>query len=175
MKNFEQSIYPELSELGAQRKLEGTLDEEFYEVGDMRLQTPAGVQYSITLTNTGDAILLQGEVRTQAKTECARCLEEAEVEICGEAQGYFLLEQKEEVEGYEEDEFDVISQDGKFDISDSILAALVDATPFVILCKVDCKGLCAQCGANLNEGTCSCSDEPDPTNPFSVLANLKFD
>jgi uncharacterized protein len=30
-------------------------------------------------------------------------------------------------------------------------------------CKPDCKGLCAQCGQNLNEGQCDCDAEPiDP-------------
>ena len=28
--------------------------------------------------------------------------------------------------------------------------------PIVVLCKEDCKGLCAQCGTNLNEQICSC-------------------
>ena len=50
------------------------------------------------------------------------------------------------------------------------------ATPFVILCKEDCKGLCPTCGADLNEGPCACdsSDDIDPDNPFAVLKNLKF-
>lgn len=29
--------------------------------------------------------------------------------------------------------------------------------PTKFLCKPDCKGLCPQCGKNLNEGKCSCS------------------
>ena len=36
------------------------------------------------------------------------------------------------------------------------------------LCKDDCKGLCAKCGKNLNEGECSCDTrETDPR--FDVL------
>lgn len=175
MKEFKQSIYPELFELGAQRTLEGILDEESYAVGDIFIQTPSGISYNLTLTNTGEAILLQGTVTAAAHTQCARCLEDAKLEIEGEVEGYFLLESTNEPEGYEEDEFEIIDSDGNFDISSSLLAALVDATPFVVFCKEDCKGLCPQCGQNLNEGACSCAQEPDPLNPFSVLANLKFD
>ena len=67
-------------------------------------------------------------------------------------------------------------EDGKFDAAGPIEAALVYATPFVILCKEDCKGLCPTCGADLNEGPCACdsSDDIDPDNPFAVLKNLKF-
>ena len=175
MKEFKQSIYPELVDLGASRNIEGVIEETSYNVGDMCLKTPAGISYNINLTNTGDAILLQGDVYAHACTECARCLEAAEIDICGDVEGYFLYEGKQELSDFEEDEFELISDDGKFDISSSILAALVDATPFVILCKQDCKGLCLHCGANLNKSTCDCSDEIDSTNPFSVLADLKFD
>ena len=38
------------------------------------------------------------------------------------------------------------------DIKDTIMLDY----PIRILCKEDCKGLCAECGENLNEGTCSC-------------------
>ena len=56
-------------------------------------------------------------------------------------------------------------------------------TPFVVLCKPDCKGLCPVCGANLNEGDCEHvaqlehkrSEDARAANPFSVLSNLTFD
>ena len=31
------------------------------------------------------------------------------------------------------------------------------------LCRPDCRGLCAQCGADLNEGSCGC--EAEATDP----------
>ena len=34
---------------------------------------------------------------------------------------------------------------------------LGSAIVFPPLCKPDCKGLCPQCGKNLNEGKCGCS------------------
>lgn len=34
--------------------------------------------------------------------------------------------------------------------------------PLQILCSHDCKGLCIQCGANLNEGDCDCQAPVDP-------------
>jgi uncharacterized protein len=30
--------------------------------------------------------------------------------------------------------------------------------PLQTLCRPDCRGLCSQCGQNLNEGSCQCSD-----------------
>lgn len=36
------------------------------------------------------------------------------------------------------------------------------ALPSKILCKDDCKGLCINCGKNLNTGQCSCQKPVDP-------------
>lgn len=44
--------------------------------------------------------------------------------------------------------------------------------PFQPLCKEDCKGICSNCGADLNVGRCACSKILSK-NPFSVLKNLK--
>ncbi len=74
----------------------------------------------------------------------------------------------EEVVGY-------VDKDGNIDLSDACLAALVYATPYVIVCKDDCKGLCPKCGVNLNEDpTHNHDDEIDPSNPFAFLKDYKF-
>jgi uncharacterized protein len=45
------------------------------------------------------------------------------------------------------------------------------ALPLSTLCKADCRGLCSRCGANLNEGRCTCDDEA-PSSRFSSLAEI---
>jgi uncharacterized protein len=43
--------------------------------------------------------------------------------------------------------------------------------PIQVLCDPNCRGLCSQCGANLNEGDCGCA--PDTTaSPLAGLAAL---
>ena len=176
MKPFSISIFPELPVFGAVRVLSGTLDETDYIVGGAAFTLPEGIVYDLLLTNTGEAILLTGTVKAKAQTECDRCLAPVTFDVAGEVEGYYLLEQSEDVEGYERDEFEVISSDGSFDIAPAIQAALVYATPFVIVCKDDCKGLCPHCGADLNEGPCSCgADGIDPLNPFSMLSGMDLD
>lgn len=45
--------------------------------------------------------------------------------------------------------------------------------PVTPLCKADCKGLCARCGANLNSGLCACPEEEgDPR--MAALRGLKL-
>ena len=171
------SIYPDLTEPASMRPLEGALDVSSYNVGGMKLDTPHGVRYDLQLTNTGEGILLSGEVRCSATTPCARCLKPTTIEVVGNVEGYYLLEPAQSIEGFEEDEFDLCEPDGSFDIAPAIIAAIVHETPYVVLCEEDCAGLCPTCGADLNEGPCGCDaqDEVDPLNPFAVLKNLSFD
>lgn len=168
------SIQPDLVEPASVRPLEGTLDIDSYHVGGMDLHVSGGIHYNLLLTNTGEGILLTGTAGCTATTPCARCLEPTSLDVEGEVEGYYLMEEAPAVDGYEDDEFEVMQPDGTFDIAPAIVAALVHATPFVVLCKEDCAGLCPQCGANLNEGPCACdaTDDVDPLNPFAVLKEL---
>lgn len=43
-------------------------------------------------------------------------------------------------------------------VSDDIFLSL----PSKFLCRADCKGLCPDCGQNLNDGPCSCKKAVDP-------------
>ncbi len=177
MDEFIVAAYPQLSEPASTKVLEGTLAWGYFAVGAMRLDTPNGIAYRVELTNTGEGIVLSGTASCTATTECTRCLKPTNIDIEGQVEGYFLLQPAEELEGYERDEFECVDADGNFDIAPAIHAALVYATPYVILCKDDCAGLCPKCGADLNEGPCECdlADEDDSDNPFAVLKNLKFD
>ncbi|MCQ5072305.1 YceD family protein, partial [Adlercreutzia sp. DFI.6.23] len=66
--------------------------------------------------------------------------------------------------------------DAAYHLVPLILAALLLEVPLVPLCDDDCKGLCPQCGANLDEGPCGCSrDEADvEASPFAALKNFDF-
>jgi uncharacterized protein len=50
---------------------------------------------------------------------------------------------------------------------------LVVAIPIRILCREDCRGLCPECGANLNRGECSCQPAADPR--WDALRKLSKD
>jgi len=41
------------------------------------------------------------------------------------------------------------------------------------VCSEECKGLCAQCGANLNAGSCRCVNKDRPS-PWSALNDLNL-
>ncbi|MCL2888859.1 MAG: DUF177 domain-containing protein [Eggerthellaceae bacterium] len=137
--------------------------------------------WEVKLTNTGDAFLLVGRVGGRAKTACARCLEEFALELEGEIEAYYLLsEQSIPPDDMDEDEYEVLPKDNVIDLSTAIKAALLLELPLVPLCKLECKGLCLSCGADLNTAPCECRRETEAEgvgkkeSPFSVLKGFPF-
>lgn len=141
------------------------------------------LKWQVEITNTGDAFLVMGTVEGDATTSCCRCLEAVDVPFMGEIEGYFLIDAEggEAPEDMDEDEFDVLPENGKIDLAALIYAAVLIEAPLVPLCDDECKGICLNCGANLNNEECTCepvdevADEVGANNPFAALKGLKFD
>ena len=161
---------------------EGTLDLPTLESGPDEYRFVGPIEWSAEVTNTGDAFLVMGRAKGVAKTLCARCLEDVEYSLEGDIEGYFLIsEETAAPDDMEDDEFDVLPENHVIDMVPLIGAALIMDMPRIPLCSDDCKGLCPQCGANLNEGPCGCgADEEleafeEAKNPFAVLKNLDLE
>ena len=158
----------------------GHVDATSYTVGEKEFQLPSGASYDVVFTNAGDGILVTGIVRAEATGECDRCLDPASFEVAGEIEEYYLFAEPEDPEAYE-DGFELLGEDRVIDLSDAVSDAIVMDTPFVLLCKPDCAGLCPTCGANLNHEQCDCAEHAEEAwtesdeNPFAALKGLKFD
>jgi uncharacterized protein len=47
-------------------------------------------------------------------------------------------------------------------LDDLVRQEVILAVPFSPQCRAECRGLCPQCGQDLNAETCSCAPPPDP-------------
>jgi uncharacterized protein len=66
----------------------------------------------------------------------------------------------------------VIEETGVMDLVEPVREEFILSLPLRALCKEDCKGLCDQCGENLNQAKCTCEEaEIDPR--FASLLQLK--
>jgi uncharacterized protein len=108
----------------------------------------------LVLESLVEGILASGPVDATVSLTCARCLSAFESAIRVDVQEVFAPGAS-----LEDDEYPLI--DGMIDLGPMIRDAVVLAMPFAPLCKVDCLGLCPRCGADRNEGECSCSPEVD--------------
>ncbi len=173
------SIESGLTSPGDTVSVQDRIDVDSFTIGGRDLTVKDGISYDVLLTNTGDGILATGMARFEADTTCDRCLGPAHLDVNAEISCYYLHEEpQDDVE--DESDFGLIDDsDGTIDLSEAIQGGLAMEIPYVVTCTDDCKGLCPQCGANLNDGPCGCVIEHDPDfdrpNPFAALAALKFD
>lgn len=74
------------------------------------------------------------------------------------------------LENEENDDFILLEQE-QLDLTELVQADMLLELPYKSLCREDCRGLCPQCGKNLNEGLCGCrSQSVDPR--LEVLRQL---
>jgi len=99
-------------------------------------------------------LLVQGAVETQVRLECVRCLEPLALPITLELEERFGLAGASRGQ----DVTYVVNDDGWLDLVPLLREQAWVAMPMKPLCRPNCKGLCAQCGANLNLEPCVCED-----------------
>ena len=124
----------------------------------------AAVAVKGTYCYDGNHIVVSGTICTTGIYICSRCLTPVSVD---------RNETLSEVYGTEAElPEDVLPYNGEYiDLTETIRETLILSEPMRVLCRPDCKGLCPQCGANLNDGPCSCpTDKIDPR--LEVLAQL---
>ena len=110
-------------------------------------------------------IRLHGDVSTRLEVPCARCLEPVALDV---ERSYDLLYRPQLAEAGKEEisvtaaeaEVSYYQGDG-LQLEDALREQVLLAVPLKTLCSPGCKGLCAQCGKNLNEGTCGCEVKTD--------------
>ena len=118
-----------------------------------------------TVRNMADALLLEGAAETTMELVGDRCLKPFQQDLHLPVSTLLA----ETLEDEENDEI-VLLEDGAVDLDDLFTTALVLSMDSKHVCSEDCKGLCATCGADLNEGPCGCRREIDPR--LAALAQL---
>ena len=112
-----------------------------------------------SISNHAGVVTLSGSVRCRYTAPCDRCSEICSDELCCDIDYVLVsaLANNDEKDGF------IVVSDNKLDIDEVILSDLILNVPMKHLCSADCKGICPQCGANLNTGKCSCrTKEIDP-------------
>jgi uncharacterized protein len=134
---------------------------------DSHLDIPQAVQVSddllltyiqgpMRLTRAKEGILVQGTWHIGLFMECPRCLDEFEHDLTLNIEELYMHPSPID------SEFSV-GADGNLDLAPLVRAETIIASGHPVLCQANCKGLCPQCGTNLNNETCHCEvDTIDP-------------
>jgi uncharacterized protein len=128
----------------------------------------------IKATHTNPGALLEGEARATVAQQCSRCLKEIDspVEAHFVEQYYATLSVDTGAPMPEAPrDAKTIGHDFRIDVTPLIREEVILATPQAPLCRPDCKGLCPQCGRDLNEDPHEHEEAPDDR--WGALSRLK--
>jgi uncharacterized protein len=132
---------------------------------------------SVRLMHVTNGVLVEGDLEADVDLQCARCLEPVMVDLDIPVEEIFTptmdVISGQAIRPEEEDQALWINEHHILDLSEVLRQDVLIALPLHVLCRSDCRGLCPNCGQNLNEGPCDCTVEPDPR--WAQLAELLRD
>ncbi len=135
-----------------------------------RLDFPAIKEYKSKPTavgrvyNEAGILNLTGEIRAELVCVCDRCGTDFERTKRTKLHATIVEENAED------DPELFLLQGDEIDLDEILSTCFILDMDSKFLCKEDCKGLCPDCGKNLNLGPCECRKKIDPR--FAVLEQL---
>lgn len=123
----------------------------------------------------GETVTIRGHGESPVEETCSRCTQSfvlplvVDILVFCDRRGSDSAVDARQLE----QEGEVVYHDGvSADLTNAIREAIILAEPMSPVCRDDCKGLCAGCGADLNTESCRCG-EPEPDSRWTALGQLK--
>lgn len=107
-----------------------------------------GIRYDVRIEQIGQELLAQGRVAHIFACRCCRCADAFDLEV---VEPRFFAN------------YPVEAGTEYVDLTPEMREAIILALPGYPVCRDDCRGLCARCGANLNRETCTCKPDAGET------------
>jgi uncharacterized protein len=147
---------------GSREHLERTFQPSVFDPQDDEYRVAAPVELTLDVQKLGDAAFgVSGRARTELEVECSRCLEPFRVPVDAAFDLRYVPQSENAGEGEREvGEADLATafyRDGMLDLVELLREQFVLALPMKPLCTEECRGLCAECGTNLNKTQCGCA------------------
>ena len=153
----------DLQRLHGQREhFDRSFQPSAFDPQDPEYRVAAPVELSMDVERSGkDAFRVTGRAITRLELDCGRCLEAFEVPVDANFELRYIPaaentgEEEREVE--EDDLTTAFYREGSLDVIDMLREQFTLAIPMKPLCADACRGLCPECGANLNRTECGCT------------------
>jgi DUF177 domain-containing protein len=163
---------------GQRQHFERTFQPSAFEPQDEDYRVATPVELSMDIDKTGVGVFrVVGRAQTRLQLECGRCLDELEVPVDARFELRYVPQADntgdEEREIDEDDLTTAFYREGALDVIEMLREQFQLALPMKPLCAESCRGLCPECGANLNRTACGCKPKwVDPRlEPLKELLN----
>ena len=153
----------DLNKLHGQREhIERTFEPAAFDPQDSEYRVAGPVSLVLDIQKLGtDLFDVAGRVTAVLTLDCGRCLEPFEVPVDASFELRYVPQTENTGEGEREIANDDLAiafyREGMLDLIDLMREQFVLALPMKPLCREDCRGLCPECGTNLNKGQCDCT------------------
>lgn len=154
---------------GQGRRVELRVQLEELGFGGQRYSSEATLTDAVvdaTRTRGGYSLRLRFDARLAGP--CMRCLEDSRTDVAIDAR------EIDQPGGGDETSSPYVDGD-ELDLRSWARDALALALPAQIVCRADCRGLCAICGENLNGASPDHAHEREPDPRFAKLSELRFE
>jgi uncharacterized protein len=113
---------------------------------DLQMQDFAGVA---RIGRTQQGLLVQSQFKATVAAQCVRCLNDFQQPLETEFSELYAFNDRSVSESGLK-----MPEDGNIDLEPLVREYLVLEIPISPVCRPDCKGLCLECGQDLNQATC---------------------
>lgn len=127
---------------------------------DLELRNLEGM---VTIDRAQQGLVVQGEFSAETTLECVRCLKEFEYPLHWDFTELYAFNEKSMSESGL-----LMPENGHIDFAPVLREYALLEIPIKALCRLDCKGLCIECGQDLNVKDCGHRQHEDDS-PFSIL------
>ena len=137
------------------------LKKDRLEIDQAGLSVNVDIIVNGSLNRIDDDVYLKGAVMTSVAASCSRCLDTLSYPIDSVLKSHFVpshdrYTSERDVELHASDIDAEVYENQQIDLTQSIRDSILLAVPVICLCEENCKGICSQCGKNLNQGLCKC-------------------
>ena len=111
----------------------------------------------------GKSVLVDGSIHITVSMRCSRCLGDFSTPLDIDFKEEYAPSEEFDTEGEPEltdSELNIgFYTNDEIDTRELVTEQVLLAVPMKPLCIMECRGICPECGTNLNEGVCNCCTE----------------
>ena len=139
-------------------RVEGRIEasDDLFDGFEFVCQEPLNVVLNATWAGSGQLVVRGGVVGTVLQ-DCRRCLDRVEQQVHFDIT--LLFSPPDLLEEDDSETYRLEMGVREIDLGPYVREEVILAIPSFAECRVDCRGLCAGCGENLNKSGCKCSPE----------------
>ena len=166
---------------GAREHVERALPPPAFDPPDPDYRVVAPVELVMDVEKAGEgAFAVKGTVKTSLELACSRCLDPFAVPVDAAFELRYVPQTENAGDGEreigEDDLTTAFYRDGMLDVIELLREQFQLALPMKPLCSDACRGMCPQCGTNLNRTECACRpqwEDPRLAALKGLLSNQK--